>query len=79
MTTLRRFKTDDLFRFNEVNLDKLTETYHISFYLQYMAEWPELFTVAEASNGNLMGYGKYSTKENLEPFCVGTPSLENLQ
>ena len=26
MTTIRRFTTDDLFRFNNVNLDELTET-----------------------------------------------------
>ena len=26
MTTIRRFTTDDLFRFNNVNMDELTET-----------------------------------------------------
>jgi len=37
MTTLRQFTCDDLFRFNAINLDPLTETYGVGFYLQYMA------------------------------------------
>jgi hypothetical protein len=28
MTTLRQFRLDDLFRFNNINLDVLTETYN---------------------------------------------------
>ena len=36
MTTIREFQADDLFKFNHVNLDPLTETYHIPFYMQYM-------------------------------------------
>lgn len=39
------------------NLDPLTENYHPSFYLQYLYTWPEYFTVAESSSGDLMGYG----------------------
>jgi N-terminal acetyltransferase B complex catalytic subunit len=56
MTTLRQFKIDDLLKFNNVNLDVLTETYYMSFYMSYMSQWPESFTVAEAPNGDLMGY-----------------------
>ncbi|XP_075563073.1 N-alpha-acetyltransferase 20 isoform X2 [Pelecanus crispus] len=56
MTTLRAFTCDDLFRFNNINLDPLTETYGIPFYLQYLAHWPEYFVVAEAPGGELMGY-----------------------
>ncbi|KAI1236938.1 N-alpha-acetyltransferase 20, partial [Lamprotornis superbus] len=48
MTTLRAFTCDDLFRFNNINLDPLTET--------YLAHWPEYFIVAEAPGGELMGY-----------------------
>ena len=44
MTTLRRFTMNDLLKFNNVNLDVLTETYSITFYMQYMARWPESFT-----------------------------------
>ncbi|XP_021455846.2 N-alpha-acetyltransferase 20 isoform X1 [Oncorhynchus mykiss] len=58
MTTLRAFTCDDLFKFNNINLDPLTETYGIPFYLQYLAHWPEYFIVAEAPGGELMGYSK---------------------
>jgi N-terminal acetyltransferase B complex catalytic subunit len=56
MTTLRRFELDDLFKFNNVNLDPLTENFNLSFYLSYLSQWPECFTVAEAPDGTLMGY-----------------------
>ena len=67
MTTLRQFTCDDLFRFNGINLDPLTEMYGLSFYLQYLARWPEYFMVAESPSGTLMGYimGKSEgSKEN---------------
>ncbi|KAJ2963894.1 hypothetical protein NQZ79_g1054 [Umbelopsis isabellina] len=38
------------------NLDVLTETYNISFYLQYLARWPDLFSVQTTAKGNVMGY-----------------------
>ena len=47
---------DDLLRFNNVNLDVLTETYHNPFYLQYLGKWPEYCAVQEAPNGKLQGY-----------------------
>ncbi len=57
MTTTRRFRADDLFRFNNVNLDVLTETYNNAFYLQYLATWPDYCVVQEAPGGRrLMGY-----------------------
>ena len=56
MSILRPFTCDDLFRFNNVNLDPLTETYGLSFYMQYLAHWPEYFQVAESLNGEIMGY-----------------------
>lgn len=40
------------------NLDPLTETYGLSFYMQYLAHWPEYFQVAEAPGGEIMGYSK---------------------
>jgi N-terminal acetyltransferase B complex catalytic subunit len=39
-----------------VNLDPLTETYGLAFYLQYLAHWPEYFQVAESPSGQIMGY-----------------------
>lgn len=56
MTTIRRFTMDDLFKFNNVNLDELTETYNTAFYLSYMSKWPEAFSVAETPDGCIMGY-----------------------
>ncbi|KAJ3009629.1 UNVERIFIED_CONTAM: N(alpha)-acetyltransferase 20, NatB catalytic subunit [Siphonaria sp. JEL0065] len=56
MSFLRRFTADDLFKFNNINLDPLTETYNISFYLGYLAQWPDYFVMAESSSGASMGY-----------------------
>jgi N-terminal acetyltransferase B complex catalytic subunit len=67
MTTLRRFTVDDLLKFNNVNLDILTETYSMTFYMEYMSRWPESFIAAEAPDGSLMGYmlGKAEGKDKL--------------
>jgi len=49
MTTTRAFRLDDLFKFNNINLDVLTETYNTSFYYTYVATWPEFFKIQEVS------------------------------
>ncbi|XP_043262621.1 N-alpha-acetyltransferase 20 [Colletes gigas] len=56
MTTLRPFTCNDLFKFNNLNLDPLTETYGLNFYTHYLAHWPEYFMVAESPCGEVMGY-----------------------
>ncbi|OTB11675.1 hypothetical protein K445DRAFT_370114 [Daldinia sp. EC12] len=56
MASFRRFRPDDLDKFSKCNLDPLTETYDLSFYLQYFAKWPSLFQVAEDPSGNIIGY-----------------------
>jgi N-terminal acetyltransferase B complex catalytic subunit len=56
MTTVRPFTCDDLFLISRVNLDKLTETYQMPFYQQYLATWPEYNAVAVAPSGACMGY-----------------------
>ena len=56
MTSLRRFECNDLFRFNHVNLDHLTETYNMTFYQQYLVAWPELFVSAEMPGDRMAGY-----------------------
>jgi N-terminal acetyltransferase B complex catalytic subunit len=56
MTTLRPFTCDDLFTYNDVNTDVLTETFHLNFYLGYLATWPEYFTTASSPGGTTMGY-----------------------
>ncbi|KAJ3178111.1 N(alpha)-acetyltransferase 20, NatB catalytic subunit [Gaertneriomyces sp. JEL0708] len=66
MTTLRRFTPADLFHFNRINLDPLTETYNLSFYLTYLAHHPSYFTVALSHTGTYMGYimGKAEGEEH---------------
>lgn len=56
MAHLRPFKATDLFSFNTVNLDHWTETYSISFYLSYLAEWPDLSYTQLSPSGRIMGY-----------------------
>mmetsp|Transcript_32685 Transcript_32685/g.52322 ORF Transcript_32685/g.52322 Transcript_32685/m.52322 type:complete len:178 (-) Transcript_32685:208-741(-) len=56
MTALRDFHLLDLLSVNKVNLDPLTETYSMSFYMLYMARWPEYFRIARSVNNDVMGY-----------------------
>eukprot|EP01029_Cantina_marsupialis_P028877 TRINITY_DN778121_c0_g1_i1.p1 TRINITY_DN778121_c0_g1~~TRINITY_DN778121_c0_g1_i1.p1 ORF type:complete len:198 (-),score=47.96 TRINITY_DN778121_c0_g1_i1:125-655(-) len=56
MTSIRPMTFDDLLNFNNVNLDHLTETFTFDFYLEYFTRWPELCSVVEAPNGQIMGY-----------------------
>ena len=54
---LRSFMVDDLFHFNNINLDRWTEMYSTSFYYDYLAKYPELCVVAESADGScLAGY-----------------------
>ncbi|KAK5018958.1 acyl-CoA N-acyltransferase [Cryomyces antarcticus] len=56
MATIRPMKAVDLLKFNPTNLDHLTETYSISFYLEYLAKWPHLCRVIEGWDGGIEGY-----------------------
>ncbi|PFH54902.1 hypothetical protein XA68_12248 [Ophiocordyceps unilateralis] len=56
MATFRRFEHNDVNKFSRCNLDPLTETYDVGFYLHYFAKWPSLFYVCEDANGNILGY-----------------------
>ena len=56
MTTIRPFSIYDMLKFNNVNLDILTETYHTNFYAKYIAQWGEYNVVAENSIGMIEGY-----------------------
>lgn len=64
MATFRRFRLDDVDKLSKCNLDPLTETYELGFYLQYHAKWPSLFQVCEDTDGNIVGY---STSTSAEP------------
>ena len=56
MTTTRVFRCEDLLKFNNVNLDALTETYNMSFYYFYLSKFPEYFKAEVHPSGRLMGY-----------------------
>ncbi|KAG5912928.1 hypothetical protein E4U53_005092, partial [Claviceps sorghi] len=56
MATFRCFRPEDVDKFSKCNLDPLTETYDLGFYLQYFAKWPSLFQVCEDKDGNIVGY-----------------------
>ncbi|KDD74763.1 hypothetical protein H632_c1089p1 [Helicosporidium sp. ATCC 50920] len=56
MATIRRFSCHDLFLFNNVNLDYFTETYHMPFYMQYLAQWPEYCLQATGPGNQCMAY-----------------------
>lgn len=58
MSTTKRFSALDLFKFNDVNLDPLTETYNLQFYFHYLATWPEYFLSVESPSSRIMGYSK---------------------
>jgi N-terminal acetyltransferase B complex catalytic subunit len=59
MATFRRFRPDDVNKFSKCNLDPLTETYDLTFYMQYHCKWPSLFQVCEDSDGNIIGYSEW--------------------
>jgi len=42
----------------------------MSFYMDYMARWPDYFEVAESANGDVMGYGACCSKyfEDMWPW-----------
>ncbi|KAJ8107165.1 hypothetical protein OPT61_g9053 [Boeremia exigua] len=56
MATIRPMRPDDLLNFSSTNLDPLTETYNIGFYLEYLTKWPELCQVIEGIDGSIEGY-----------------------
>jgi N-terminal acetyltransferase B complex catalytic subunit len=49
-------RATDLLRITTTNLDHLTETYNISFYLEYLTKWPDLCRVIEGIDGQIEGY-----------------------
>ena len=58
MFALRPFLPQDLLSLSLTNLDPLTENYDLGFYTHYLATWPDLCTVAEDINGNIVGYSR---------------------
>ena len=56
MATIRAMNMFDLLKFNNVNLDLLTETFYTSFYGKYFITWPEYCVVSEDSVSSIQGY-----------------------
>ncbi|KAI8346954.1 N-acetyltransferase [Mortierella sp. GBAus27b] len=56
MLDLKRYPWTDTGTETNSNLDSLTETYNISFYLSYLARWPDLFSVQCTPSSTLMAY-----------------------
>ena len=50
----------DLFHLTACNLDPLTETYDIAFYLDYLSRWPELCSVIEGVDGRIEAYSGFA-------------------
>lgn len=67
MSTIRPFSIYDIYKFNNVNLDILTETYSTDFYGKYLAVWNEYCVTSVNSRGNIEGYilGKVEGEEKL--------------
>ena len=59
-----------MFRFNNVNLDKLTETYHPGFYMNCLSEFNDVFYATETPSGVIMGYvmGKVEETKDARPL-----------
>ena len=69
----------DLLKFNPCNLDHLTETYNIGFYLDYFTRWPQLCKVIEGNNGQIEAYSAFlviSTQLTLETMLTQSSSWE---
>ena len=56
MAAIRAFDMFDILRFNNVNLDLLTETFYTQFYGMYLSKWKEYCAVSEDPNGIMQGY-----------------------
>jgi N-terminal acetyltransferase B complex catalytic subunit len=49
----------DLLKISSTNLDHLTETYNIGFYLEYLSKWPDLCRVIEGVDEKIEGYSAF--------------------
>jgi len=56
MTTLREFTLQDLFKFNRIMFDSLTEVYPLSYFYNKILNYPYLAEVATAPDGQIIGF-----------------------
>ena len=68
MAHVRPMRATDLLKFTQCNLDPLTETYNIGFYLEYLVKWPHLCNVIEGRDGQIEGYSLSSLKFSFVPL-----------
>lgn len=76
--TVRPMVPTDLLKFNQCNLDHLTETYNIGFYLEYFTKWPQLCKVIEdPKTKDIKAYilGKLEASPYPEPVTPYDPGL----
>ncbi|KAK1068361.1 N-alpha-acetyltransferase 20 [Friedmanniomyces endolithicus] len=80
-STARPMTPLDLLKFNPCNLDHLTETYNIGFYLDYFTKWPNLCKVIENETGQIEAYilGKVEASPFPAPIEPYDPSLKICQ
>jgi ribosomal protein S18 acetylase RimI-like enzyme len=77
MSSLRPCTMTDLFYFNNVNLDVLTETYNLRFYMSYMTYFPESFVMAVMDQKKNPTYGDTTTTTTTATATNGTALYGN--
>ena len=75
MATVRPMTALDLFKFNPCNLDHLTETYNVGFYLEYFSKWPHLCKVIERHDGQIEAYSTSSYNKHNTPIPFPFPTI----
>ncbi|KAF2192756.1 n-acetyltransferas-like protein [Zopfia rhizophila CBS 207.26] len=73
MATIRPMRPADLLKISSTNLDHLTETYNIGFYLEYLTKWPDLCRVIEGHDGKIEGYSKVEASPFPPPVTPYSP------
>lgn len=69
MASIRPMAAMDLLKISSTNLDHLTETYNVGFYMEYLTKWPDLCRVIEGHDGKIEGYSKH--KHSTVPAVSG--------
>ena len=66
MATIKRFSILDIYEYNCINLDILTETFGDEFYGEYISRWPEYCISMFNSEQKIVGYllGKVEGDKN---------------
>lgn len=80
MSYTRPMTATDLLHFNPCNLDHLTETYNIAFYLEYFQKWPHLCKVIQSDDGRIEAYSiTHSPPKSRRTLTHETPVIGKLE